>query len=90
MCMPARHVSLIKLVLYRVVDFGSVYASKTFKLKDGRRLLLGWVYETAVGCEAECSAGTNFTDSLVGADIMLASYIVQQVIAVTGSSNGKG
>ena len=50
-----------------MVDFGSIYASKTFKLRDGRRLLLGWVYETAAGCEAECSAGTNFTDSLVSA-----------------------
>lgn len=60
-----------------MVDFGSVYASKTFKLKDGRRLLLGWVYETAVGCEAECSTGTNFTDSLVGADTMLASCFAE-------------
>ncbi len=49
----------------RGVDFGSVYASKTFQLRDGRRVLLGWVYETAAGCEAECSTGTNFTYSLV-------------------------
>ena len=49
----------------RVVDFGSIYASKTFKLKDGRRVLLGWAYETAAGCESECSTGTNFTNSLV-------------------------
>ena len=47
------------------MDFGSVYASKTFQLRDGRRVLLGWVYETAAGCEAECSTGTNFTYSLV-------------------------
>ena len=49
----------------RVIDFGSIYASKTFKLKDGRRVLLGWAYETAAGCESECSTGTNFTNSLV-------------------------
>ena len=42
-----------------------MYASKTFKLRDGRRMLLGWVYETAAGCESQCSTGTNFTDSLV-------------------------
>ena len=48
-----------------MVDFGSIYASKTFKLKDGRRVLLGWAYETAAGCESECSTGTNFTNSLV-------------------------
>ncbi len=48
-----------------MVDFGSVYASKTFRVRDGRRLLLGWVYETAAGCESQCSAGTNFTNSLV-------------------------
>ncbi len=48
-----------------MVDFGSIYASKTFKLKDGRRVLLGWAYETTAGCESECSTGTNFTNSLV-------------------------
>ena len=53
----------------RVVDFGSIYASKTFKLKDGRRVLLGWAYETAAGCESECSTGTNFTNSLVSSSL---------------------
>ena len=58
------------------MDFGSVYASKTFQLQDGRRVLLGWVYETAAGCEAECSTGTNFTYSLVsGASSQLAYTI---------------
>ena len=60
----------------RGVDFGSVYASKTFQLRNGRRVLLGWVYETAAGCEAECSTGTNFTYSLVsGASSQLACII---------------
>ena len=49
----------------RSVDYGSIYASKTFATKDGRRVLLGWVFETAAGCVEQCSAGTNFTDSLV-------------------------
>ena len=56
---------MLKVRACRGVDFGSVYASKTFQLRDGRRVLLGWVYETAAGCEAECSTGTNFTYSLV-------------------------
>ena len=58
----------------RVVDFGSVYASKTFRLRDGRRVLLGWVYETAAGCESQCSTGTNFTDSLVSPAFRSVQY----------------
>lgn len=27
------------------LDYGAVYASKSFLLEDGRRLWLGWVYE---------------------------------------------
>ncbi|EIE20550.1 hypothetical protein COCSUDRAFT_67413 [Coccomyxa subellipsoidea C-169] len=46
------------------VDYGSIYASKTFATSDGRRVLLGWVFETSAGCVEQCSAGTNFTDSL--------------------------
>ena len=49
----------------RAVDFGSVYASKSFRTEDGRRVLLGWAFETAAGCVEQCSLGTNFTDSLV-------------------------
>lgn len=49
----------------RVVDFGSVYASKSFATEDGRRVMLGWAFETAAGCVEQCSLGTNFTNSLV-------------------------
>jgi len=51
----------------RSIDYGSVYASKTFQTQDGRRVWMGWVFETSSGCVEQCSAGTNFTDSLVRA-----------------------
>ncbi|CAL8464935.1 g4470 [Coccomyxa elongata] len=46
------------------VDYGSIYASKTFATNDGRRVWMGWVFETSTGCVEQCSGGTNFTDSL--------------------------
>ena len=42
-----------------------MYASKSFPTEDGRRVMLGWVFETAAGCVEQCSLGTNFTSSLV-------------------------
>lgn len=47
------------------MDYGSVYASKSWEALDGRRLWIGWVYETAAGCTQQCSQGTPFTKSLV-------------------------
>ncbi len=32
----------------RLLDYGSVYASKSYLLGDGRRVWFGWVYETPV------------------------------------------
>lgn len=49
----------------RLLDWGSVYASKTFPTSDGRRIWWGWAYETAVGCTEMCSQGTPFTDAMV-------------------------
>lgn len=74
------------------MDFGSVYASKSFQLRDGRRVLLGWVYETAAGCEAECSTGTNFTHSLVsGASSQLAyTRTLQSAYAMYRLACGSG
>ncbi len=45
----------------RLLDFGSVYASKSFALRDGRRLWLGWSFETSKGCDRQCSLGTPLT-----------------------------
>ncbi|DBB18751.1 hypothetical protein WJX82_009075 [Trebouxia sp. C0006] len=47
----------------RLLDYGSIYASKSFELDDGRRLMMNWVFETSVGCSGQCSAGTAFTNA---------------------------
>ena len=49
----------------RQLEFGDIYASKSWEDADGRRLMLGWAFETAAGCTQQCSAGSPFTDSLV-------------------------
>ncbi|MEW5308893.1 MAG: hypothetical protein WDW38_000814 [Sanguina aurantia] len=46
------------------LDYGAVYASKSFLLEDGRRLWLGWVYEDSVGCSESCAKGTPFTEQM--------------------------
>ncbi len=43
----------------------AVYASKSFEVDDGRRLMMNWVFETSVGCSGQCSAGTAFTNASV-------------------------
>lgn len=48
----------------RIIDHGAIYASKTWQAADGRRLWLGWVFETAAGCKQQCSSGTPFTQNL--------------------------
>ena len=32
----------------RQLDYGAVYASKSFNLEDGRRVWFGWVYEVRI------------------------------------------
>lgn len=49
----------------RMIDYGAVYASKTWRASDGRRLWLGWVYETSPGCYQTCAMGSPFVDSMV-------------------------
>lgn len=44
----------------RVIDYGSIYASKSWAAADGRRLWLGWVYEDSKGCTELCADGTPF------------------------------
>ena len=43
----------------------AVYASKSFKIDDGRQLMMNWVVETSVGCTEQCSKGTPFTNASV-------------------------
>ena len=45
----------------QLLDHGFVYASKSFSLSDGRRVVLGWAYEDAAGCTELCADGTPFT-----------------------------
>ncbi|KAL3134801.1 hypothetical protein ABBQ32_007784 [Trebouxia sp. C0010 RCD-2024] len=47
----------------RALDYGAVYASKSFKLDDGRQLMMSWVLETSVGCTEQCTKGTAFTNA---------------------------
>ncbi len=49
----------------QLLDWGSLYASKTFATQDGRRIWWGWAYETSVGCVEMCSQGTALTDAMV-------------------------
>ena len=49
----------------RLLDYGSVYASKSFRLDDGRQLMMSWIFETSVGCDQMCSSGTPFTNASV-------------------------
>lgn len=51
----------------QLFDHGTVYASKSFRTSNGRRVWWGWAYETAAGCEQLCGTGTPFTDALVRA-----------------------
>ncbi|GLC43775.1 hypothetical protein PLESTM_001518300 [Pleodorina starrii] len=39
-------------------DFGTVYASQSFRMDDGRLVWLGWVYEDNLGCSEMCGQGT--------------------------------
>lgn len=47
----------------RLIDFGSVYASKTFRTNDNRTIWMGWVFETSIGCTEQCSAGSPLTQT---------------------------
>ena len=49
----------------RLIDFGSVYASKTFRTNDNRTMWMGWVFETSTGCTEQCSAGSPLTQAWV-------------------------
>lgn len=49
----------------RLIDFGSVYASKTFRTNDNRTIWVGWVFETSTGCTEQCSAGSPLTQAWV-------------------------
>ncbi|KAK9835357.1 hypothetical protein WJX81_004418 [Elliptochloris bilobata] len=47
----------------QLIDFGSVYASKSFRTNDNRTIWMGWVFETSTGCSEQCSAGSPLTQA---------------------------
>lgn len=54
----------------------AVYASKSFKLDDGRQLMMSWVLETSVGCTEQCTKGTAFTNASVS-EVLQCTYNLQ-------------
>lgn len=57
-----------RLCLRHTIQFSAlagVYASKSFKIDDGRQLMLSWLVETSVGCTEQCTKGTAFTNASV-------------------------
>ena len=67
----ALQLSVIDNEICNRVDYGSVYASKSWRAEDGRRLWMGWVFETLAGCFQQCSSGTPFTTSQVNLGFMV-------------------
>lgn len=59
----------------QLFDWGSVYASKTFATRNGRRIWWGWAYETAVGCTEMCSQGTPLTDAMVRDNVIVYAVV---------------
>ncbi len=72
---PVQHCSSshcnINMQVIRLAHSAAVYASKSFELDDGRRLMMNWVFETSVGCSGQCSAGTAFTIASVSLHCLL-------------------
>ena len=68
----------------RLLDYGSVYASKSFKVDDGRQLMMSWIFETSVGCDQMCSSGTPFTNASVSSLTLLCCLLRRQTTVWTG------
>lgn len=45
-----------------VLDYGLFYASKVWKMEDGRSMLMGWVYEESEGTDKFNGEGTHFSN----------------------------
>lgn len=44
----------------RLLDYGSVYASKSFRMQSGQVMWMGWVFEDSQGCTELCGDGSDF------------------------------